>query len=70
MPYEGKEANKALIWPIVGIYGGGILLVPIAIEKAVEARRMFRRAPEYPAAVRPSRRSSSFARILQARLMD
>lgn len=40
-----KEANEALTYSIVGIFCFGIILEPIAISKALKARKMMQLNP-------------------------
>lgn len=40
-----KEANEALIYSIVGIFCFGIILEPIAIVKALKAKKMIEQNP-------------------------
>lgn len=40
-----KEANEALTYSIIGIFCFGIILEPIAINKAIQAKKMIKMNP-------------------------
>ena len=39
-PISCREANEALIYAIVGLFGCGLFLAPLALHKASQAKKM------------------------------